>query len=101
MIPEYEERLNDLKNRVSHYVTIPNKSNMTSTKHNILKNYYYLAIPYISIIVLLLIFRPSFIYEQKLDVKKINIMKVIKITLITGIVIDIVLFIYFKRFIHK
>ena len=101
MIPEYEKRLNDLKNRVSHYVTIPNKSNMMSTNNNILKNYYYLAIPYISIILLLLIFRPSFIYEQKLYVKKINIMKVIKITLITGLVIDIVLFIYFKRFIHK
>jgi hypothetical protein len=99
MIPEYEKRITDLKNKLYQYVTVPNKS-IISTNY-ILNNHYYLAIAPVLILLLLLIFRPMFIYDQKLDVKKINYLKIIKFTLIGGIIIDIGLFLYFKRFMKR
>jgi hypothetical protein len=92
----YTNILNELKNRASKYITIPSTYNTNkNSKYNLLYKHY--LIPYILIFLLLVIFRPSFIYDKKLDIKKINIMKSIKIIVITGVAIDIGLFIYSKK----
>jgi len=97
----YTNILNELKNRASKYITIPStyNTNNKNSKYNLLYKHYLIPylIPYILIFLLLVIFRPSFIYDKKLDIKKINIMKSIKIIVITGVAIDIGLFIYSKK----
>lgn len=102
---DYTKKMDELRNKVSQYVKLPNKQkigiiNNTSTIN--VKTICFYSIPYIIVFIILLIIKPSFITNEHIDennvsTKKINFKSLIISTLISGIIIDIGIFFYVRK----
>ena len=109
-----DQRLKKIRNDFKDYNLLDNivdfniDNNITKFKINILKykNYYIYSLIYIVVFIFLLLFQPMYIksiYVNKYNIKytKINIKKLLKYTILIGIVISAIYFIYNNNMINK
>jgi len=105
--PDYTQKLKELRSQVNQHAKLPNPNgtvinlNFSNTIPNSLKFY---AIPPIGILILLVVFKPSFVTTNHIDkdnviTKKMDFKKLIIYVLIGGTIVNIGLFVYFRK--HK
>ena len=108
--PDYIKKMSQLRSKVGQYAKLPIQSNnskiiITTTSSNptinIQSPFFYIAPPII-ILVILLIMKPNFICNDTIDIdnvitKKLNFNKLLITGLISGGIISIGLFYYFRN----
>jgi hypothetical protein len=98
---DYTQKMNDLRDKVSKYVQQPVQKETKTIKNNG-KSYYFYIVPPCFILIMLIICKPSFIIteyndEKGIVSKKLNYKNLIIAVLIGSLILDIGLFVYFKK----
>lgn len=110
--PDYVNRLSEIRDRVGQYTTLENPRATIKSKIPISvpvafskitpSSPLFYIIPPIAIFILLLIWNPGFVSEEHIDkdnvvTKKRKLKLILIISLVTGTILDIGMFAYFRK----